>query len=44
MSRSNQSYIMLSLLNERAITLEDLSDFSEELQEIMKHFYKLRDR
>ena len=44
MSRSNQFYIMLSLLNEGAITLEDLSDFSEELQEIMKHFYKLGNR
>ena len=44
MSRSNQFYLMLSLLNEGAITLEDLSDFSEELQEIMKHFYKLGNR
>lgn len=44
MSRSNQYYIMLSLLNEEAITLEDLGDFSEELQETMKHFYELRDR
>lgn len=44
MSRSNQFHIMLSLLNEGAITLEDLSDFSEEVQETMKHFYELRDR
>lgn len=36
MSRSNQFYIMLSLLNEGAITLDDLSDFSEDLQETMK--------
>lgn len=40
MSRSNQFYIMLSLLNEGAITLDNLSDFSEDLQETMKHFYK----
>ncbi len=44
MSRSNQFYIMLSLLNEGAITLDDLSDFSEDLQETINHFYKLRDR
>lgn len=44
MRRSNQFHIMLSLLNEGAITLEDLSDFSEEVQETMKHFYELRDR
>lgn len=41
MSRSNQFYIMLSLLNEGAITLDDLSDFSEDLQETIEHFYKL---
>lgn len=38
MSRSNQFYIMLSLLNEGAISMEDLEDFSDDLKEIMKHF------
>ena len=38
MSRSNQFYIMLELLNEGAISMEDLEDFSDELKEIMKHF------
>ena len=38
MSRSNQFYIMLSLLNEGAITMEDLEDFSDDLKEIMQHF------
>lgn len=40
MSRSNQFCNMLSLLNEGAITLEDLSDFSDDLKETMAHFYK----
>ena len=39
MSRSNQFYIMLELLNEGAITMDDLEDFSEDLQETMKHFF-----
>lgn len=39
MSRSNQFYIMMSLLNEGAITLDDLEDFSDDLQDTMKHFY-----
>ena len=38
MSRSNQFYIMLSLLNEGAISMEDLEDFSDDLKEIMQHF------
>ena len=38
MSRSNQFYIMLSLLNEGAISIEDLEDFSDDLKEIMQHF------
>ena len=38
MSRSNQFYIMLSLLKEGAITLDDLEDFSDDLKETMKHF------
>ena len=39
MSRSNQFYIMLELLNEGAITIDDLEDFSEDLKETMKHFF-----
>lgn len=39
-SRVNQFYNMLSLLNEGAITLEDLSDFSDDLKELIVHFYK----
>ena len=38
MRRSNQFYIMLSLLNEGAISMEDLEDFSDDLKEIMQHF------
>lgn len=38
MRRSNQFYIMLSLLNEGAITLDDLEDFSDDLKDTMKHF------
>lgn len=36
MSRSNQFYIMLSLLNEGAITFDDLEDFSDDLKDTMK--------
>ena len=39
MSRSNQFYIMLSLLKEGAITFDDLEDFSDDLKETMKHFF-----
>lgn len=39
MSRSNQFYIMKSLLNEGAITLEDLDEFSDDLKDTMKHFF-----
>lgn len=42
MRRSNQFYIMLSLLNEGSITLDDLEDFSDDLKEIMKHFFGKR--
>ncbi|WP_277935182.1 hypothetical protein [Parablautia muri] len=42
MSRSNQFYIMMSLLNEGAISLEDLDDFSDELKDTMKHFFERR--
>lgn len=38
MSRSIQFYIMLSLLNEGAITMDDLEDFSDDLKEIIQHF------
>lgn len=38
MNRSNQFYIMLSLLNEGAITFDDLEDFSDDLKDTMKHF------
>lgn len=41
MSRSNQFYIMLSLLNEGAITFDDLEDFSDDLKDTMKHFVSL---
>lgn len=40
MSRSNQFYIMLSLLKEGAITFDDLDDFSDDLKETMKHFFR----
>ena len=36
MSRSNQFYIMLSLLNEGAITFDDLEEFSDELKNGIK--------
>ena len=37
MSRSNMFNILLMLLDEDAITLEDLSEFSEDLQECIKN-------
>ncbi len=40
MSRSNQFNIMLSLLNEGAITMNDLDGFSEDLKDTLKHFYE----
>ena len=39
MSRSNQFYIMLELLDEGAITIDDLEDFSDDLKETLKHFF-----
>ena len=36
MSRSNQFYIMLSLLREGAINFDDLEDFSDDLKDMMK--------
>lgn len=38
--QNNQFYIMMSLLNEGAITLEDLDEFSDDLKDTMKHFFK----
>ena len=38
MSRSNQFYILMSLLNEGAITIDDLDDFSDELKDTIRHF------
>lgn len=38
MSRSNQLHIMMSLLDEGAITLEDLDGFSDELKNILQRF------
>ena len=40
MSRSNQFYIIMSLLNEGAIVLEDLDDFSDDLKDTIKFFYR----
>ena len=40
MRRSTQFYTMISLLNEGAITLEDLDEFSDDLKDTMKHFFK----
>ena len=37
MSRSNQFSIMISLLNEGAITMEDLDDFSDDLKDTLGH-------
>lgn len=38
MSRSNQFSIMVSLLNEGAITFDDLEEFSDDLKDTMRHF------
>lgn len=37
-TRSNLFLNLACLVNENAITLDDLSDFSEELQALVKHF------
>ena len=39
MSRSTMHFVIMNLLREGAITLADLADFSEDLQETMEHFY-----
>lgn len=38
MSRANRFLILASLLDEGAITLDDLEDFSDELKEIAKKY------
>ena len=38
MSRSNLFFILVSLLNEGAITFDDLEGFSDDLKDTMKHF------
>lgn len=38
MRRSNQFFIMVSLLNEGAITFDDLEGFSDDLRDTLKHF------
>ena len=40
MSRSNLFYNVLSLLDEGAITLEDLDDFSDDLKDTVKYFFE----
>lgn len=37
--RSNMQFAIISLLRDGAITLDDLSDFTEELQNDMKHYF-----
>lgn len=37
MSRSNLFFILVSLLNEGAITFDDLEGFSDDLKDTMKH-------
>ena len=39
MRRSTMHFVIMNLLNEGAITLDDLSDFSDDLQETMGHFF-----
>lgn len=39
MSRSNQFNIIMSLLNEGAIALEDLDDFSDDLKNTFNYLY-----
>ncbi|MDO4268751.1 MAG: multidrug transporter [Eubacteriales bacterium] len=38
MSRSNQFDIIMSLMNEGAITMDDLEDFSDDLKDIIGYF------
>lgn len=39
MSRSKQIFIMLELLNEGAITIDDLEEFSDDLKETIQYYY-----
>ena len=38
MSRSNQFFVMMSLLEEGAITMDDLEDFSDDLKSVIGYF------
>ena len=38
MRRSNQFFIMLSLINEGVISLDDLEGFSDDLKDTIKYF------
>lgn len=40
MSRSNLLSVMVSLLNEGAITFDDLEGFSDDLKNTLRHFVK----
>ena len=40
MKRSNMKYILMNLLDEGAITVEDLNGFSEELRELLLSYIK----
>jgi len=42
MSRSNLIYNILSLMNEGAVSFDDLEDFSDELKETVKIFWERR--
>ena len=37
-SRSNMDFIIMELLHDKIITLKDLEDFSEDMQEKMKEY------
>ena len=41
MSRLDPFYIMMSLLNEGAVTMDDLNDFNDELKDTIGHFAKM---
>lgn len=44
MSRSNMKFILLDLLDEGAITADDLEGFSDELKEVLLTYIELRKR
>ena len=41
-SRSNMDFIIMELLRDKIITLDDLADFSEDMQEKMKEYVSSR--